>query len=204
MQAIPYGEPDKCHVDSRSSREVTGPSSARRVQWRYSPQLTLTCPDWPKLLLGLENVVSSASSQPSSIARNGPSLGIGWRTRRYSYASSSSRSARLTVFRARPTSRAIALIDSSCTSRRRRILPIVSTHNTPVLPRQPVRLREGTGWSIVDADYPVCLVRIARRFTADVFDYIEVFYNRTRRQRHLGGVGPEAFELASQRGSAVS
>lgn len=32
---------------------------------------------------------------------------------------------------------------------------------------------------------------------ADVFDYIEVFYNRTRRHSHLGGVSPEAFEAAS-------
>jgi putative transposase len=32
---------------------------------------------------------------------------------------------------------------------------------------------------------------------ADVFDYIEVFYNRTRRHGHLGGVSPEAFEQAS-------
>ena len=31
----------------------------------------------------------------------------------------------------------------------------------------------------------------------DVFDYIEVFYNRTRRHSHLGGVSPEAFERAS-------
>jgi putative transposase len=29
---------------------------------------------------------------------------------------------------------------------------------------------------------------------ADVFDYIEVFYNRTRRHTHLGGISPEAFE----------
>lgn len=28
---------------------------------------------------------------------------------------------------------------------------------------------------------------------ADVFDYIEVFYNRSRRHSHLGGVSPEAF-----------
>ena len=39
---------------------------------------------------------------------------------------------------------------------------------------------------------------------ADVFDYIEVFHNRTRRHSHLGGVSPEAFERASQRGSGVS
>ncbi len=32
---------------------------------------------------------------------------------------------------------------------------------------------------------------------ADVFDYIEVFYNRSRRHSHLGGVSPEAFETAS-------
>ncbi|NMX31069.1 IS3 family transposase [Pseudomonas sp. WS 5413] len=32
---------------------------------------------------------------------------------------------------------------------------------------------------------------------ADVFDYIEAFYNRTRRHSHLGGVSPEAFESAS-------
>ena len=33
---------------------------------------------------------------------------------------------------------------------------------------------------------------------ADIFDYIEVFYNRQRRHSHLGGVSPEAFEAASQ------
>lgn len=33
---------------------------------------------------------------------------------------------------------------------------------------------------------------------ADVFDYIEVFYNRIRRHSHLGGVSPEAYEAASQ------
>ncbi len=29
---------------------------------------------------------------------------------------------------------------------------------------------------------------------ADVFDYIEVFHNRSRRYSHLGGVSPQAFE----------
>ncbi|MGO1072781.1 IS3 family transposase, partial [Lysobacter sp. CA199] len=28
-------------------------------------------------------------------------------------------------------------------------------------------------------------------------DYIEMFYNPTRRHSHLGGVSPEAFERAS-------
>lgn len=32
---------------------------------------------------------------------------------------------------------------------------------------------------------------------ADVFNYIEVFYNRTRRHSHLGGLGPEDFEQAA-------
>ena len=32
---------------------------------------------------------------------------------------------------------------------------------------------------------------------ANVFDYIEVFYNRKRRHSHVGGVSPEAFEQAS-------
>ena len=32
---------------------------------------------------------------------------------------------------------------------------------------------------------------------ADVFDYIEMSYNRRRRHSHLGGVSPEAFEQAS-------
>ena len=32
---------------------------------------------------------------------------------------------------------------------------------------------------------------------ADIFEYIEVFYNRTRRHSHLGGVSPEAFETAA-------
>ncbi|WP_239877492.1 IS3 family transposase, partial [Laribacter hongkongensis] len=32
---------------------------------------------------------------------------------------------------------------------------------------------------------------------SDVFDYIEAFYNRTRRHSHLGGISPEVFEQAS-------
>ena len=33
---------------------------------------------------------------------------------------------------------------------------------------------------------------------ADIFDYVEMFYNRTRRHSHLGRVSPEAFENASK------
>ena len=32
--------------------------------------------------------------------------------------------------------------------------------------------------------------------TADISDYIESFYNPTRRHQHLGGVSPEEFEAA--------
>ena len=32
---------------------------------------------------------------------------------------------------------------------------------------------------------------------SDIFDYIEMFYTRTRRHSHLGGISPEAFERAS-------
>jgi putative transposase len=39
---------------------------------------------------------------------------------------------------------------------------------------------------------------------ADVFEYIEVFYNRKRRHSHLGGISPEAFEQASFCGTVVS
>ena len=39
---------------------------------------------------------------------------------------------------------------------------------------------------------------------ADVFDYIEVFYNRGRRHTHLGGLSREAFEIAYGLGSGVS
>jgi len=35
--------------------------------------------------------------------------------------------------------------------------------------------------------------------TADISDYIESFYNRTRRHSHLGGASPEEFELAVKR-----
>lgn len=45
------------------------------------------------------------------------------------------------------------------------------------------------------------IYRTRREAKADLFDYIEMFYNRTRRHGHLGGVSPEAFEQASQSGS---
>jgi putative transposase len=35
--------------------------------------------------------------------------------------------------------------------------------------------------------------------TREIADYIESFYNRTRRHSHLGGVSPEAFEAVNRR-----
>ena len=34
---------------------------------------------------------------------------------------------------------------------------------------------------------------------ADIADYIDNFYNRTRRHSHLGGISPEEFEAAHKR-----
>jgi putative transposase len=39
---------------------------------------------------------------------------------------------------------------------------------------------------------------------ADLFDYIEMFYNPRRRHSHIGGVSPEAFERASSQDLVVS
>jgi putative transposase len=39
--------------------------------------------------------------------------------------------------------------------------------------------------------------------TADIADYIDTFYNQTRRHSHLGGVSPEEFEAAAKGRSAV-
>jgi putative transposase len=33
---------------------------------------------------------------------------------------------------------------------------------------------------------------------AEISDYIDLFYNRTRRHRHLNGMSPEAFEAVSR------
>jgi hypothetical protein len=33
---------------------------------------------------------------------------------------------------------------------------------------------------------------------AEIYEYIEMFYNRTRRHSHLSGFSPEAFEVTSQ------
>jgi hypothetical protein len=43
-----------------------------------------------------------------------------------------------------------------------------------------------------------CDERLVDRGSSDIFDYVEMFYDRTRRHSDLGGVSPEAFENASK------
>ena len=72
---------------------------------------------------------------------------------------------------------------------------------------EPSMSRRGNCWDNVVAESffsSLKNVRVQKRVyktrdqaRADVFDYIEVFYNRSRRHSHLGGVSPEAFEQAS-------
>ena len=42
------------------------------------------------------------------------------------------------------------------------------------------------------------IYRTREMATADIYQYIELFYNRTRRHSHLSGVSPEAFEAVSK------
>ena len=72
---------------------------------------------------------------------------------------------------------------------------------------QPSMSRRGNCWDNAVAESFFSSLkkeRIKRRIyktrelaRADIFDYIEMFYNRSRRHGHLGGVSPEAFESAS-------
>lgn len=72
---------------------------------------------------------------------------------------------------------------------------------------QPSMSRRGNCWDNAVAESSFSSLkkeRIQKRIyktrglaRADIFDYIEVFYNRNRRHSHLGGVSPEAFERAS-------
>jgi len=41
------------------------------------------------------------------------------------------------------------------------------------------------------------IYRTREEAKSEIFDYIEVFYNRARRHKHLGNISPEAFEKAA-------
>ena len=75
--------------------------------------------------------------------------------------------------------------------------------------REPSMSRRGNGWDNAVAESFVSSLkkaRIKKRIdttrelaTAEIDDYIETFYNRTRRHSHLSGVSPETFEAVSNR-----
>jgi putative transposase len=45
------------------------------------------------------------------------------------------------------------------------------------------------------------IYRTREEARSDIFDYIEVFYNRTRRHSYLGQMSPSEFEKAAASGS---
>lgn len=45
------------------------------------------------------------------------------------------------------------------------------------------------------------IFRTRQEAKAEIFDYVEVFYNRARRHKHLGNMSPEAFEQAAPDGN---
>lgn len=115
----------------------------------------------------------------------------------------------MAVWRRRPRQKVLVHSDQGCQYGSDDWLRFCQAHNL-----EPSMSRRGNCWDNAVAESFFSSLkkeRIKKRIyrtrdlaKADVFDYIEVFYNRTRRHSHLGGVSPEAFELASQRGSAVS
>jgi len=76
---------------------------------------------------------------------------------------------------------------------------------------EPSMSRRGNGWDNAVAESFFCSLKkeqIKKRIdttreiaTAEIYEYIELFYNRTRRHSHLSGVSPEAFEAISIRAS---
>lgn len=115
----------------------------------------------------------------------------------------------MAVWRRRPRQKVLVHSDQGCQYGSDDWLRFCQAHNL-----EPSMSRRGNCWDNAVAESFFSSLkkeRIRKRIyrtrdlaKADVFDYIEVFYNRTRRHSHLGGVSPEAFELASQRGTAVS
>lgn len=115
----------------------------------------------------------------------------------------------MAVWRRRPRERVLVHSDQGSQYGSDDWLRFCQAHNL-----EPSMSRRGNCWDNAVAESFFSSLkkeRIKRRIyrtrdlaKADVFDYIEVFYNRTRRHSHLGGVSPEAFERASQRGLAVS
>lgn len=78
----------------------------------------------------------------------------------------------------------------------------------------PSMSRRGNGWvnAVAESFFSSLKKECIRKRTyktrdlarADIFDYIEVFYNRPRRHSHLGGVSPVALEQALTCGQNLS
>lgn len=111
----------------------------------------------------------------------------------------------MAVWRRRPQQRVVVHSDQGSQYGSDDWLRFCSSHNL-----DPSMSRRGNCWDNAVAESFFSSLkkeRVRKRVyrtreeaRADIFDYIEVFYNRKRRHSHLGDVSPEAFEKASNTG----
>jgi len=109
----------------------------------------------------------------------------------------------MAVWRRKPTSKVLVHSDQGTQYGSDDWLRFCRSHNL-----QPSMSRRGNCWDNAVAESFFSSLkkeRIKKRIyktrdlaRADIFDYIEIFYNQSRRHSHLGGVSPEAFERASK------
>jgi putative transposase len=109
----------------------------------------------------------------------------------------------MAVWRRRPTQRVLVHSDQGSQYGSDDWLRFCKTNNL-----EPSMSRRGNCWDNAVAESFFSSLkkeRIKKRIyktrdmaRADIFEYIEMFYNPTRRHSHLGGVSPEAFERASK------
>lgn len=115
----------------------------------------------------------------------------------------------MAIWRRRPTRRVLIHSDQGSQYSSDDWLRFCDQHNL-----EPSMSRRGNCWDNAVAESFFSSLkkeRIKKRIyktrelaKEDIFDYIEVFYNRQRRHSHLGGVSPEAFEAASKLMPGVS
>ena len=109
----------------------------------------------------------------------------------------------MAVWRRKPASKVLVHSDQGTQYGSDDWLRFCRSHNL-----QPSMSRRGNCWDNAVAESFFSSLkkeRIKKRIyktrdlaRADIFDYIEMFYNQSRRHSHLGGVSPEAFERASK------
>ena len=109
----------------------------------------------------------------------------------------------MAVWRRKPASKVLVHSDQGTQYGSDDWLRFCRSHNL-----QPSMSRRGNCWDNAVAESFFSSLkkeRIKKRIyktrdlaRADIFDYIEMFYNQPRRHSHLGGVSPEAFERASK------